>query len=407
MAEKTLRQTFSGIADAMRSSGIIGAGETVRPLDMGARIEGAATVPRLFADQVAEFTVDYIPSFAFYDLNNLKTVHSNASVIGESAFSATDANRSDGQGIHTFTSSRDFEIGQYAFRNCFDLDWATFPWDKVRALSGSAFALKKGVNPSVKVDTVTLPALTTLSGGLEYWCSRRVDLPSVTEVTRFDVGLKTALTEIRAENLERTGMAINSANGCNLITLHCPKLKYFYGIQGNSSAGVHLRYVGNTLDEYGNPSWTDLSGIETASGSLAYYMNSLVWKHKWCYLPNLTNLGEGQTFRGCASSNLRGVWLGPNDTLAYLGSYCFYQCPSQLKVFLPRKSKIYGNKSSGSYNSFATCYVPASLLDEYKAATNWSGMTSRLVGLTDEQFAAVEQQIRDGVDADAITIPTA
>lgn len=402
----TLRQTFSDIADAMRAAGTIGETETVRPVDMADAVrEAGPTFEAVSSDKITEIVVNTIRPHAFYALNNLKTVHSNAPSVGESAFS-TSGFRSAGQGLRTFTSSCDFDISVSGFGHCPDLDWASFPWDKVVSMGGSVFNLDSTRETLTRlVDTITMPKLKTIDGSsLNYWRSRRLDMPNVETVGSITGGSATTLEEIRADNLVSTGVIISSSNGWNLLTLHCPKLTSFYGI--GSSPPPKMRYIGNTLDASGNPAWTDLSNVEIIKSYIAYYCPQIVWKHKWCYLPKLTQFSpNGGTFRNCSTSNMRGVWIGPNDTTSGFGTYSFYNCPNQLKVFLPRTSKIYTNGSGSSYNSFAKVYVPTSLLDEYKNATNWAGMTSKIEGLTDAQFAAVEQQIKDGVDADAIVIP--
>lgn len=65
-----------------------------------------------------------------------------------------------------------------------------------------------------------------------------------------------------------------------------------------------------------------------------------------------------------------------------LGEFCFYQCP--LTTLILRSPTVcaipYG---SGTIPGSASVYVPAALLDEYKAATNWSAIASRIFAIED------------------------
>lgn len=38
---------------------------------------------------------------------------------------------------------------------------------------------------------------------------------------------------------------------------------------------------------------------------------------------------------------------------------------------------------------YGSIYVPMSLLSQYQSASYWSNLSSRIVGLTDEEFASV------------------
>ena len=45
---------------------------------------------------------------------------------------------------------------------------------------------------------------------------------------------------------------------------------------------------------------------------------------------------------------------------------------------------------SSYLGEYGSIYVNASLLEKYKSATNWVQYSDRLVGLTDEEFDAIE-----------------
>ena len=79
-----------------------------------------------------------------------------------------------------------------------------------------------------------------------------------------------------------------------------------------------------------------------------------------------------QVFSSCSA--LMSVYLLASSVATLTGSYCFYNTPMMNSTY------------TGTYGSI---YVPASLLTAYQAAENWSYFSSRFVGLTDEEIAAL------------------
>ena len=79
-----------------------------------------------------------------------------------------------------------------------------------------------------------------------------------------------------------------------------------------------------------------------------------------------------QVFVGCRS--LSAVYILPSSVPSLTYANAFNSCPISNSALL------------GYYGSI---YVRASLLDAYKAAQNWSLWSARLVGLTDEEIAAL------------------
>ena len=114
--------------------------------------------------------------------------------------------------------------------------------------------------------------------------------------------------------------------------------------------------------------------------------------------PNVTSIGD-YAFRYC--SNLTSVSI-PNTTS--IGRSAFYECSSLISVSFPNATSIgstafkdcsklttiyVGTNTStvctlSSTNAFNNCtnltniYVPASLLSNYKSATNWSSYSSKI-----------------------------
>ena len=120
--------------------------------------------------------------------------------------------------------------------------------------------------------------------------------------------------------------------------------------------------------------------------------------------PVCTYIGQ-YAFREC--SNLTSVEFGRNtsntNTQAYIGSSAFYYCKNltNLTLYYPsvatlsNTSVFYSTPMSNSTltGSFGSIYVPASLVNVYKSATNWAAYASRI--------AAIPGTEEDGGSGDA------
>ena len=112
--------------------------------------------------------------------------------------------------------------------------------------------------------------------------------------------------------------------------------------------------------------------------------------------PNCSIIGHG-AFQECSS--LSSISF-PNCLI--IGSYAFYICSSLSKAYflassIPTLSNVDVFQNTPMSNSsylgyFGSIYVRASLLSQYQAAPNWSEYSDRLVGLTDEEIAQLDNQ---------------
>lgn len=91
------------------------------------------------------------------------------------------------------------------------------------------------------------------------------------------------------------------------------------------------------------------------------------------YLPKVQAIG-GNSFWGCRS--LKTLDL-PSVTVLY--TYCFYLCP--LTTLILRSPTVCVMQTAGTVPGSAKVYVPAALVNEYKAATNWSAISGNILAL--------------------------
>lgn len=144
----------------------------------------------------------------------------------------------------------------------------------------------------------------------------------------------------------------------------------FYGTDLRSGIFTSLRYVGASAF-YGLLSLTEIN------------------------LPNLY-LCYSSAFRGC--NHLSAVYAGASVSSAvYIYPNVFGGCMSLASFYLlaPSRGQISNVNvfartplSDSSYlGYYGSIFVPASLLADYQASTNWAAYSSRFVGLTDEEIA--------------------
>lgn len=111
---------------------------------------------------------------------------------------------------------------------------------------------------------------------------------------------------------------------------------------------------------------------------------------EWCLkllsvnLPNCKSFGKGyfgdsSTFAYCSALSIVNIPL-----CSYIGNKTFQDCTNLKEVYLNSVSNV----ATISSNTFSNCpkltsvYVPASLVNAFKTAPNWSSISSKIVAYT-------------------------
>ena len=276
-----------------------------------------------------------------YDVTNYASANVNVASSGES-----DINKLIDGSITELTSNAT-SIRNYAFNYLSNLTSANLP--NATNIGYNVF------DRCIHLKNANLPNAKNISNNMFYNCSSltSVNLPNVKSVGSYSFYNCSALTKIDLPYATTVGE--NAFRGCSNLT------------------NVNL------------PNATKINTYAFQACSLLQSIN----------LPNVKNIG-GYVFKGC--KKLTSVIL-PNITS--INNYGLSGCYSLLEFLIEQTDSVCTlERSMSFYNSYhiegttnstwnpnglkdGYIYVPASLLSQYKVATNWTKHASQIVGHQD------------------------
>lgn len=189
-----------------------------------------------------------------------------------------------------------------------------------------------------------------------------IDSDTLTSIYQYRLRVRSSLTLLNAPNLESV-----SVDGCREIgqvgELHFPNLTSI-AMQGFMSAKM-----------------TGFIAEHSSSSMLGYSSIAGCANLKYLIMPRFTNMHSGTgngNFTGCTALELVDIGAinlsGGSNTKAH-----FYNCQVLRTLILRHTSVVtigsttFGNTPLRGYNGLtATVYVPSSLAESYKTASNWS-----------------------------------
>ena len=360
----------------------------------GTYVGDASMEDDLITRAVTSYSNDRVTSIgsgAFYKYSKLTNIDFPlVANVGEYAFSECN-------GLTDISLPKVTSIGAYAFSNCTNLTNVDFPlvtsiginafmecpkltsvtFPKITYLGENALAFSN-------CTTVNLPNVTSTGSRVFYKCTKLTDanLPKLayigkeafyncTNLTSVDFPL---VVEIKDRGFE---------NCTNLTSINFPRVKkVFSGAFEHCYSLISVDLPLVDFDAYGDSAFA--------------YCNSLVSVN----IPQSTYVTRGM-FYGCTS--LISVNI---SNAAYINNDPFYNCRSLIKLFISRTDKLCALRYTGTFyncchilgTTDATynpeglkdgyIYVPASLLSQYKVATNWSVFASQIIGHEDLEAGA-------------------
>ena len=330
---------------------------------------GEVVIPEKVTYEGVEYPVESIGQYAFYNCSGLTSITIPNSVTS---------------------------IGDQAFWRCIGLTSITIP-NSVTSIGGSAFSGCKGLT------SITIPNSVTSIGGSAFnncYALTSITIPnSVTSIENYTFQSCTALTSITIPN-SVTSIGYGAFEYCSGLT--SVTLPNSVTSIGNNAFYKCIALTSitlpNSVTSIGNYAFYGCSALAsitipnsvTSIGNYAFYGCSALAS---IVIPNsVTSIGK-LAFEGCTS--LTSITL-PNSVKS-IGSEAFAHCTSLTSITIPNSVRDIGSKAFSScskleevycyaekvpstntdafentYPQYATLYVPASAINDYKTTAPWS-----------------------------------
>ena len=294
-----------------------------------------------------------------------------------SAFNVTitsnEWNETTGEGVITFDDELT-TIGANAFSWCDSLTSVTIP-DSVTTIGDEAFAYCYSLTSVTIGDSVTTIGDRAFAG-----CE------SLTSITIGD-----GVTTIGGYAFYVCGSLTSVTIGDSVTTIGdevfagCSNIAEFKG--KFAADGGRCLIKDNTLIAYANASGTTYTipdSVTTIGNSAFYSCSSLT---SVTIPDSVTTIGIN-AFGSCSS--LTSVTIP--DSVTTIGNFAFYDCDSLISVYCEATTPpTLGDSYVFDYNaSGRKIYVPATSVDDYKSAENWSEYAADIVGYDFETGEVVE-----------------
>lgn len=240
--------------------------------------------------------------------------------------------------------------------------------DRVASIGKSVFY------HNILLKNVSFPNATSIGMSAFNECTAltTANIPNATSIGRWAFNGCSALTNASFPNV--TSIGSEAFRDCKnaFININFPyltKVEYqtFYGCK--SATTIYLPNV-TSIDQYGLKSCSGATTIDIRNvTSLGNYAFEVCGSLTTINIPNIKSMGN-RVFASCYQ--LRSLIVGTNlTTVATIGTVPFYNC-----------YHILGTTSS-DYNPTGAkdgyIYVPASLVDDYREATNWAEYASQIM----------------------------
>lgn len=251
-------------------------------------------------------------------------------------------------------------IGNYAFSNCYSLVSVTIP-DSVTSIGGSAF------NACYALASITIPdGVTSLENGVFYYCKSLTSIAIPDSVTMIGVNAFRACLALASITIPDGVTSIGAAafQGCSaLASITIPSSVTSIGTSAfqECSALASITTLGS------------VTSIESKTFQNSKHVTSIT-------IPDsVTSIGVS-AFQGCPSFAFIAI---PPGVAKIFGS-AFSSCAGVRFYDFSRHAAVPNLASTNAFSSIpADCVirVPAALVDEWKAATNWATYADHIVGV--------------------------
>lgn len=264
-----------------------------------------------------------------------------------------------------------------------------FALDSVRdeLLSSGVLDGEDGYTPVIGTDYWTLEDKAEIQAYID---EAIAELPSGEVVNNDDAWITRNFTTY--ENDKITSVAYGAfAYFKSLTYVNLPNCSYIgkYAFAScKSLANINLPAC-TSIDEYAFRSCEDLTGINFPECSYLRYAFIDCSSLTYASIPKCVSI-DYMTFARCSS--LSSIILPPSCSI--IASSAFINCSCLSAITLQRSSVIKLSNinafrdtpmsNSALTGAFGSIYVPASLVDAYKSATNWATYADRITAIVEE-----------------------
>lgn len=211
--------------------------------------------------------------------------------------------------------------------------------------------------------TVDFPAASIVESRAFQECKALVsaNLPNVTSIGDYSFRAATSLTTVNCPKVKTMGTQV--FKGCSKLTsVECPD----------------VTSIGSSAFDGTNIERAHFPKLEKVPGDMCSYCTNL----KSVEIPSATNI-DGYAFQGCTLLSFINLPL-----VKQIGTQSFYDCKALTTVVLPGDTVVTLVNSmafTGTPIAAGTgyVYIPAALLDSYKAAKGWTTYAAQLRALED------------------------
>lgn len=315
-------------------------------------------------------SASYVNSYAFANNRYLQTVNlPNCTSVGVNAFSNC-------SNLKTVSFPECKSIRSSVFNECKNLEIINIPLCSY--IGDDAF------NYCISLSQVSLPVCNYIGGFAFYNCSKLSQLTLCTETykipsynntftnTSFNKGIGSIYVDVGLYDnfISSTGWSKFSSLFVSVGTID-PMLSF--------SDGLLYGKTKNIYSDWGSYTGVTSSLLIKVSLSECNILNSNTFSNcinlSEVYLPEVTYIGSN-VFHSCPSLHQVGLPI-----CSYIGSTAFYTYPAislSLTLGYNGVCKLDGQLFDGNKKSLISIFVPASLVDAYKSATNWSYFSTQI-----------------------------
>lgn len=321
----------------------------------------------------------YVGTDAFDNCTDLSEIHINAGTaltIRDGAFRNTGITKID---FSDFMCGSNYSVQfyQYCFQNCTQLSYASFSNMAAQTIQTSMFA-----------------GCTSLKS-VYYSVTNNIGIGWINSRAFFNC---TALESVEFYSVKSTMSiydycfyqcsALRQAPYASITNYVAQYAYLFAGIRSFVTSKM-MTNIGRNAFGYAYFLYFSAAGVQTVNARA--FTNC--WNMSYVNLGSFSAIIPSSCFQSC--NNLKSFLILNTPSI---GGYSFDNC-IRLESFycftsnvptLNNTAFIYtGMNYSGALGHFGSIYVRASLLDSFKAATNWVQYSKRMVGLTDVEVEAI------------------